>query len=140
MAYCTLAQIIADAVPEKIVAQCSNDADPTTVDTTIVNNLIAKADEFIDDYLRDRYTLPLANSHKTINTLSIIITAYLLQCRRGKVPELWQKRYDDAKATLLQLQQGKLTLDEGTTSADRPPKISVSAKTQVFTDTILGYY
>jgi len=140
MAYCTLADIIADAVPEKIVAQCSNDTDPNTVDTTIVNNLIAEADEFIDDYLRDRYTLPLSNSHETIKRLSITITAYNLQRRRGKVPELWQKSYDDAKATLLQLQQGKLTLDEGTSSSDRPPKISVSTKTQVFSDTVLGAF
>jgi phage gp36-like protein len=137
MAYCTLANIIADAVPEKIIAQCSNDTDPNTVDATIVSNLIAEADEFIDDYLRDRYTLPLTNSHETIKRLSITITSYNLQRRRGKVPELWQKSYDDAKATLLQLQQGKITLDEGTTSADRPPKLSVSARTQVFSDTIL---
>jgi phage gp36-like protein len=139
MAYCTLADI-KQAITEKIAAQCSNDDDPTSVNETVVGDLILKADEFIDDYLRDRYTLPLSNTHKTINELSIIITSFLLQARRGKVPEFWQKRYDDAKATLLQLQQGKITLDEGTTSADRPPKLSVSTRTQVFTDSILGAY
>lgn len=139
MAYCTVANI-KEAITEKIAAQCSNDSDPNTVDETIVNSLITEADEFIDDFLRDRYTLPLSNSHETIKRLSVTITSYNLQSRRGRVPELWQKRYDDAKATLLQLQQGKLSLDEGKTSADRPPKISVSAKTQIFTDTYLGYF
>ena len=136
--YCTISDI-EEQITNKIVAQCSNDLDPSVINETIVNNIISQISELIDDYLRDRYHLPLYNTHETIKNACVVLSAYNLQARRGKVSDFWQKQNDSMIQTLKDIQKGVITLDEGTVE-DRPVKYAVSQRTQIYTQELLSKF
>lgn len=114
MAYSTLNDLLA-SLPEETVIELSDDSEePASVDEDIVNELIEKADNRINGYLRGRYDIPLDPVPDEIKDMSVDLTAYFLYSRRatGKgVPKEIEDKYRDAIKLLTDIQAGRFTLD-----------------------------
>jgi phage gp36-like protein len=78
--------------------QLSNDNDPTTLNTTLIETLITYASGTIDDYLRQGYgdEIPFTSPSNTIKRICGTIVIYDLYNRRSTVPDGIQRAYDDA--------------------------------------------
>lgn len=134
--YCTLQQII-DELTTAVATELSSDGTTLVMNTTLISNYIDSASDLIDGYLRNRYTLPLANASKILQNICQSIVRYELAERRGnKVYEVEDKAYNRAIQQLTDIQQGKITLDETNT----PAYFVVSSRDAVFTDTMLENY
>jgi phage gp36-like protein len=111
MSYC-LASDIAAAVPSADLIQITNDAGGTTVDTTVVDNMISYVDNIIDGYIRGRYGLPLITIPDELKYLAIDFVVYKLYTRRmfTEVPESVNQRYKEIMGLLKDIQKGTYTL------------------------------
>jgi len=136
--YCTVQDIIED-LTEDVVAQLSNDEDPSIVNHDIVEKYISQASQLIDGFLRSRYQLPLLNSHAVIKKSCIDIVKYELYKRRGKLYDSIQKLYEDSISNLEKIQKGLITLDEGSPET-RPGFYLVSEREPVITKKALDNY
>lgn len=133
--YCTINDII-NELSYKISAQLSNDADPNTLNDTLIEQYISDASELINSYLRGRYPLPLQSDHAIIKNICIDVVKYELYKRRSKLDENLKDIYNNAISDLNKLQRGIIVLDEGTTDT-RPKHFAINTKTQMFTQELL---
>ena len=136
--YCNLDDINNNVV-EAVVAQLSNDEDPTTINEDVINSFISTASAYIDTFLRTRYTLPLQIKHNLLRDLCIDLVKYKLFKRRNKLDDQLNKLMDDANKTLLALQRGTMTLEE-------PPEITSggtiksNSNIRIFDNTLLDKF
>lgn len=119
MSYCALDDIKL-MIPEDNLIQLTDDSGSGIVDTDVVSQAIAYADELIDGYLRGRYTLPLTSTPNLIKKLSIDIAVYHIYSRRFEVamPEGMESRYKNALKLLEQIQKGAITLGSEATEPE----------------------
>lgn len=136
--YCSIQDIIED-LTENVVAQLSNDNDPSTVNQDIVNKYISDASQIIDGFLRSRYELPLHNEHTILKKVCVDLVKYELYKRRGKVYEGILNLYKDGISVLEKIQKGMITLNEGTAET-RPGFYLVSERIPVFSKKHLDTY
>lgn len=136
--YCSVQDIIED-LTENVVAQLSNDDDPSMVNHNIVNKYISEASQIIDGFLRSRYELPLHNEHAILKKVCIDLVKYELYKRRGKVYEDVLNLYKDGISVLEKIQKGMITLDEGTAET-RPGFYLVSERMPVISKKTLDNY
>jgi phage gp36-like protein len=136
--YCTLDDIKNNVI-EVVIAQLSNDSDPTAINEDVVDSFIADATDYIDTFLRTRYTLPLQEKHKLLREVCIDIVKYKLFKRRNRLDDQLNKSMDDVNKTLLALQRGTMQLEE-------PPEVATggsikaNSNTRIFTNTMLEDY
>ena len=84
--YADLARII-DGIPEQTLIWLSND-DPqaTTHNLSVINRIIADAEDIVDDTLRSRYTLPLPTVSTSVGRITVSIARHDLYARRPETP------------------------------------------------------
>lgn len=112
MAYSTLDDL-KNIIAEEELINLTNDKFPATqINLEIISSSIEYADEFINSYLRNKYTLPLGMIPKIIENLSTDIAAYRLYVRRPrKLPDHIVENYNEAKKILANLKKGEMILD-----------------------------
>lgn len=81
----------------------------SAIDAPKVNQALADASAFADDYLRGKYVLPLAGTPRTLVLTVCDLARYFLY--DDAAPELVTRRYKDAREWLIKLSQGAVTLD-----------------------------
>ena len=109
-AYCTVVDI-KNWVPETYLKQMSDDSDTDSIDEEKINYAIRQASDYIDSYVRGRYTLPLTTIPDQIIDLCVKIAAYHLFKRSLMqiVPESITEDYKDATRILRDIQTGKFS-------------------------------
>jgi phage gp36-like protein len=99
--YCTTADVVQE-MSERLVAQSSDDVNGTSVNVAVVEDLIQKSTNDIDDYLRGRYALPIdILQTATLSTLRQFCTTLTI-CR------LYARRLNGKK--LVKIQRGERIL------------------------------
>jgi phage gp36-like protein len=115
MAY-SLYTDIQDALKTTSLVQLSNDTlGSSTVDTTLVENIIARADAIIDGELHEVYETPLTTVPEVIKGISVDYACYFLLQRvfaEMPVPTDWADRYKDAKQRLSDIADLKIALPD----------------------------
>lgn len=112
MAYITLNDI-KSTMPEKELINLTNDkiAPDSSVDTSILKQVLSLTDEIINGYIRSRYKLPLSSPSPLIKSIAVDIAIYRLYSRRpGKMTETVKTNYDRAIDLLKEIQKGLITL------------------------------
>ena len=110
MAYCTQADITKQITENQLI-QLTDDADAGVVDTAVVDDAIAAADDVIDGYCAQRYTVPFSPTPGIINKISVDLAIYNLYSRRAHaIPELRKERYEQALKMLREIEAGKISL------------------------------
>jgi phage gp36-like protein len=97
---------------ERAVAQLTDDVNGETINTDLVNLIIANQSELIDNYLRGRYLLPLKNSHYILKAICFDLAKYELYKRRNAVNEGVKDSYMQAMKLLEDINTGKIILNE----------------------------
>ena len=112
MDYCTLNDIqIQTSLPTLI--QLTDDSGQNNVDSNVVDEAILFSSALINGYLRGRYTLPLNTRFPLLRVLAVDLSIYRLYARRMKdeMPEYIETAYNNAVATLRDIQKGVITLE-----------------------------
>jgi phage gp36-like protein len=81
-----------------------------SVDTTKVDEAIAKAEALIDSYCGQVAEVPFSSVPPIIKQRSVTLAIYFLYTRRSMAPELVRKDYEDAIAHLKDISTGKAAL------------------------------
>ncbi|MDQ7799559.1 MAG: DUF1320 domain-containing protein [Candidatus Edwardsbacteria bacterium] len=143
MAYCTLDDI-KKVAPETDLIQLTDDDNLGIIKTTITDAAIEDADDFIDTYLRGRYTLPLSETPKIIAKLSVDLALYYIYERRfkTKMPEGIIGSYNNAIKLLGQIQQGRISLgvDSGTSTGSGEFQTNKTSDSRVFNSDVMDQY
>ena len=84
MGYCTIADVSKIMGGDLALAEASCDESPPEIDTVYVQSLIDAKGEYIDNYLRSIYTLPLINTHYILNDICCNLVQYELYKRRNR--------------------------------------------------------
>lgn len=126
----------------KTLKSLSNDnAAATTPDTEVIESVLRVANAIVDDALRGRYALPLADNFEVLTDIASTIAIAKLHERRslGKMPESITESVRAAMALLSEYATGKKILNVPAATT-RPPQIVFSSRTKVFTDDVLSRY
>ena len=101
-------------VPERSLAQLTDDEAGAEIDADVVDEAIVAADEVIDAHLRGRYTIPFPDLPPPIlrRISADIATFHLYGRREGEVSKTIETRYKDAVKMLEAIRDGKLTLGD----------------------------
>lgn len=120
------------------LAQLTDRVNGTTIDDSVLNEALARADAEIDSYLATRYVLPFSSVPVRLKGIAMDVTRYYLFDARA--PEIVVERYKAAVAWLKDVAAGRAAIVEaaGALIPDGDDlKISVQASDQVFTDDLL---
>lgn len=133
MAYCTVNDL-KTRFSEKLIAELSSDHSGNSVDSDVVEALIADADAVIDMHLRARYTLPFASTPQVILRISCDLVMHSLYARRSnETPEDIIEAQQRAMEMLKQIQSGDIKLGSDYASAGSRYKANKSlSKNQEF--------
>lgn len=107
MMYATLANLI-ERFGELELTQLTDAATPGLIDEAVVARALADADAIIDGHLGGRYTLPLASVPPALTAAACDLARARLY--KDALPEVVEKRHDEAMKYLTLLGQGKITL------------------------------
>jgi phage gp36-like protein len=115
MAYSTIVDL-KNYMPSVYVQQLTDDSDTDKIDIEKANDVIRRADNLIDGYVRGRYPVPASDpitlqTPALIRDLSTRIAIYYLFLRglTQTVPDSLKLDYDMCIKTLVGIQQGKIT-------------------------------
>ncbi|MGZ5055670.1 MAG: gp436 family protein [Methylobacter sp.] len=131
MAYCTEQNLI-DRYGETELIQLTDQANAAVIDTGVLNSAIADADAEINSYLT-AYALPLATIPANFERMACDITRYYLF--GSSVPELVQKRYDNAISYLKLVAKGGINIapdTSGTVAAPSSDDVAFQSSPSVF--------
>lgn len=107
MSYATQADLT-DRFGATELAQRTDRANGTVIDTVVLGRALSDADAEIDGYLATRYTLPLPSTPQVVNRLACEIARYRLY--DDGVPETVRVRYQDAVTLLKRMASGEVKL------------------------------
>lgn len=109
MAYTTLQQLVA-RYGERLLLQVADRADPPagSIDTGIVDQVLADTDAVIDGYLAGRYVLPLSAMPPQLASIAQSIAIYKLHAFSPEAKI--EKEYDGAIADLVRIANGTIRL------------------------------
>lgn len=142
MAYSTSSDLEKQISSAELI-QLTDDAGSGAVNSGVIAEAIDDADAEIDGYLASRGEVPLTTVPGIVRKLSVDISIYNLYARRhDSIPEIREKRYDNAIRLLLMIAQGKISLGADD-PAGNPPEmagIDYEACDQVHTSTKLGNF
>lgn len=144
MRYCTLDDLRL-AMPARALVELSQDDSAAiregTVDEDVVARAIGQAEELIDGYMRNRYTLPLAVVPTVIRDLAVSLARHALYARRPErdLPAAVKSTYDGALSTLGLVRDGRISLGMPNGQAQAEPgKIQVRTQPRRFPRTTPG--
>jgi phage gp36-like protein len=107
MAYCTKQDLI-DRFREGELIQLTDATGAGVINDTVLNQAIGDADGEINSYLAGRYALPLASVPEVLVLKACDMARYYLYDEA--VPDIVQKRYDNAIAWLKLVAKGDISL------------------------------
>lgn len=105
-------QDILEQLPEESLTQLTDDEGIGSVNDTRVDAAIEDAEGEADGYLAVRYTTPLSPVPAIIKKFAVDIAVYNLFARRDVVPEMREKRYDNAIKFLSNVSKGVVLLGD----------------------------
>jgi len=140
MAYCTQTDILKQITEEQLI-QLTDDNDTGSVDTAIVNDAILKADNVIDGYCAQRYTVPFSVVPGIIREISIDLALYHLFSRRVQtIPKLRETRYENTMKLLKDIEAGRISLGVPAPAENPDRKGSYDGNDRLFTrDDMKGF-
>lgn len=111
MAYCTESDL-AKLLPENVLINLSNDtAGATTINSTIVAEMIDQADREIDSYVSIAgHAVPFTTVPPLVANLSAKMAIWNLHLRKYFNSEIWRKTYEDCLRILTRIAEGKMAL------------------------------
>jgi len=121
-----IAQDMIDRFEERELIQLTDRHDTGSIDTAVLDKVLADADAKIDSYLVGRYPLPLASAPRTLTIYACDIARYLLHDNHAT--EQVTKRYDDAIRFLERVAKGDISI--GATAAGTPPPAADGAQVE----------
>lgn len=140
MSYCTI-QDMTEMLTLKKLAELSNEATPTVVNEDYVQQLIDDMSSDIDNYLRNRYPLPLTSTPPVIKRICKVLTRIQLYRGRPKAANLEELRKEEEAALkeLERISKGLVTLDLAgfTPEVAKPGRFASKAADKVFTDSFM---
>jgi len=141
MSYCTLSDI-QQRVDDRLLIELTDPA-RAAIQTAVVTEAAASVSGLIDTYLRPRYGvhLPLESPPAEIVEAACVLALYWMYSRRGIDEESAEqtvgRNKTDTLTWLRDISSGKAELNlDAPESAD----IKISARDQVFTDSVLAEY
>ena len=144
MTYATQQDLI-DRFGAQEIAQLTDRANGTVIDTAVVGRALADADAEIDAYLATRYALPLTSTPPVISRLASDMARYALFDDR--VTLAVRQRYEDALKLLKNISTGLVKLEAGAGAAALPVPINTAvmpiasrSQAKVFDATGLALY
>lgn len=112
MPYATQADLCPGRIPERALAQLTNDSGADIIVPAVVDEKLTEASGIVDGYCRQRYQVPLQVS-EVVKSLTLAIAIQKLYARRGiAVPETVRQGYEDAMKMLSDISSGKASLDQ----------------------------
>jgi phage gp36-like protein len=134
MAYSTLSDVL-NQIDEAQLIQLTDDENSGSVDETKVLAAISDADDLIDGYLGNQYTLPLTNPPAILRQISVALAMYNLYARRDLTVDARTLQYQWAVNLLTQMAIGKITLGATDPEGDPPDKAGImfTSDKKVFT-------
>lgn len=142
MAYCVLADL-QNATSADDLILLTDDAGTGAVVTAKITWAIAKADAYIDSYLRAQVTVPLTTVPTEVKEVSISLAIYYLYERRNQpIREDVRMRFEDATNWLKACSRGDVVLQTATsiiTSGGRV-QTNVTSTDKVYTSTFWDSY
>lgn len=145
MAYCTVTDIN-NAISEATLIQLTDDSGAGVVDTTVTAAMIAKADAFINSYLRKQVSTPISTVPVEVQEASVDLSIYYLYKRRRDVSsddldEGVRERFEDTRNWLKDVANGTVFIETETTinTAGRY-RTNKTTSDQVYTDNLLSKY
>ena len=135
MTYCTQTDL-EEQISQNELIELSDDAGAGVVDDSVVTRAIADADGEIDSYCASRYTVPFLPVPVMVRKLSVDIAIYNLHTRRAvlKVPEVRQKRYENAVRFLRDVSRGLISLGaDAPAQANTSDTASIAGNDRIFT-------
>jgi phage gp36-like protein len=141
MAYATENDLIPRRLAEQEAIELTNDSGGSSIDSTVIADVLTEGSALIDSYCRQRYTVPLQQSDQ-VKALALDVGLYKLFLRRRRVPEEVQLAYDNAVSFLKDVATGRAGLDQPTgataqLSGGEAKKTDVAER---FSDDNLGGY
>ena len=127
MSYCTYNDLLLAFGEAEVVALSDRDRD-SLPDDQVIEDAIAFADSHIDSYVRERYSLPLANPPANLKGMACDFARYRLY--QDQPTSLVQDRYNVGCFFLKDVARGLVQLDTSD-SADAP--LAYSQPASVFT-------
>lgn len=125
----------------KKLAELSNEATPTVVKEDYVQQIIDDMSSDIDNYLRNRYPLPLTSTPPVIKRICKVLTKVQLYRGRPKAANLEELRKEEeaARKELEQIAKGNVSLDITgfTPEVPKPGRFASKAADKVFTDSFM---
>lgn len=112
MAYISIDELKA-LVPDGVMRELSDDIAGGEINFDLVQTIINEACEEVDGYLRNRYTLPFANTPTLVKQCAKQIARYTLYDRRPEgfeLPRAVRDGYTDTIKKLESIRDGKLSL------------------------------
>lgn len=109
MPYSLKADIQKEISDEELIG-LTDDESEGIINDDRVTAAIARADAIIDSYCGQVMAVPFTTVPAIINQHSVTITIYFLFSRRGAVPEIRRKNYEDAIAHLKDISNSKASL------------------------------
>lgn len=129
--YCTNTDIL-NRIDTAVLAQLTDDASGTTVDTDVVDAVIAEASEIIDGYIRGRYSVPVTGN-AILKSLCLDLSCYGLYARRSRtITDDIARVRDRAIQMLRDVQRGVVVLEDTATPVS--PKVSSYSRESYYDD------
>jgi phage gp36-like protein len=130
-----------DMLTLKKLAELSNEKTPTVVDEVIVQQLIDDMSSDIDNYLRNRYPLPLTSTPPVIKRICKVLTRIQLYRGRPKGIDMEElrKQEEAARKELEQISKGTIQLELAgfTPEVSNPGRYASKSASKVFTDSFM---
>jgi phage gp36-like protein len=128
MPYSTLSDV-QDQLSEAELIGLTDDAGAGAVDADVVARAIADADEEIDGYVGSRVKVPLSPVPGIVRKVSVDTAIYNLYARRhNSIPEIREKRYDNAMKFLAKVATGTISLGADDPEGNPPSTSGIAAK------------
>ena len=118
MAYITEADLD-EYISETTLVQLTDDDRTGAVNSDIVAEVIAGAENEVNGYLSGLYTVPIVGTVPgMITEATVVLACRRLHIRRGGIPAAFQAQVDDTMRLLLKIAEGKVKLDIDGPTAD----------------------
>ena len=143
MAYCKEVDV-SNAATKRTVRQLTDDAQGSTIESVIVTQAIAWADDRINGYLRAQHDVPITPVPALVKQMSIDLTVYRLYNRRldRGIPDSVEFLFERNEKTLEKINKGLIQLSDSTSIASTGGFYAgnKTSSSQVNTDTNLNKF
>jgi phage gp36-like protein len=121
-------------IEDRVLIQLTDDDKTGEVNTDIVDECIAGAEDEVDGLMAGRYTVPFATAPGIITEACVVLACRRLYVRRGRLSETFKDVVDDTVRQLEKIAEGKIILDmPAAVITNSASEAEVTAATRVHT-------